>query len=233
MKYATVLLVFFFLISSPVTGQKNHTVTVKAGTRVVDYFSQSEQYRYPEFTQGKVSLIDGRFIDTKLNYCILAGEMQFLESKDTMFITNGKNIRYIQIMQDTFFYDNGYLEAISGHYPAIMAVKQYVTITDIKKEGPLGTRSSTSSTQSYSTIHGEGHLWYNEMVRLEDIVLSKKTDYYIGNSTSRFYLYTRKNLLKLFPQDKATIEAYLKNKDVDFKVKEDLIQLTEFLQEMK
>lgn len=223
----------FSLLFANLGAQDHKTITVKAGTRVTDYFAQNEQYRYPEFTQGKVLFRDQTLTVTKLNYSFLAGEIQFLASGDTMAIADEKKIRYVQIMLDTFYFDNGYLEKITGQDPVIMAVKQYVKIADIKKEGPMGTRSSASSVQTYSGILDQGHGMNLNLVLQEDIVLSRNNDFYIGNTRDGFLFYNKSNVLKLYPQHKSAIKNHLKTNPVDFKVKEDLIKLTEFLAKLK
>jgi hypothetical protein len=233
MKDITFLIVALFILTVPLAGQEHQTITVKAGTRVIDYFPFSEQYRYPEFIQGKVMFKNGNYTITKLNYCILQGEMQFIQSKDTLAIANAKDVSFVQIMLDTFYYDNGYLEVLSGHDPVIMAVKQYVKLSDVQKEGAYGTRSSTSAVQTYSGIYDQGSLSNNKLVRQEDLVLSRNTDYYIGNSKNGFLTYKKSNVLKLFPLYKSALEDYLKKNAIDFKAKEDLLQLTKFLQDIK
>jgi hypothetical protein len=155
--------------------------------------------------------------------------MQFLASGDTMAIANEKNIKYVQIMLDTFYFDNGYLETIAGHDPVIMAVKRYVKLADIKKEGPMGTRSSTSSAQTWGTVIDQGHLKNANLVVQEDLVLSKNADYYIGNTASGFVSYKKSNVLNLYPRQKKAIEEFLKKNKVNFKAKDDLVKLTDFI----
>lgn len=229
MKKIAVSLFSLFLIAAVLNGQDHKTVTVKAGTRINDYFTQSEQYRYPEFTQGMVVFKDGTATVTKLNYSILVGEMQFLASGDTMAIANEKNIKFVQIMLDTFYFDNGYLEAIAGRHPAILAEKQYVKLADIKREGPMGTRSSTSSAQTWGTVIDQGHLKNSKLVVQEDLVLSKNTDYFIGNGTDGFIPCKKSNVLKLYAKQKKAIDDFVKKNKVNFKAKEDLVKLTEFI----
>jgi hypothetical protein len=232
MKKITVTIFTLFLLTVMLSGQVHKTITVKAGTRIVDYFAQDEMYRYPEFTQGKISFKDGTATVTKLNYSILVGEMQFIASGDTMAVANEKDIRYVQIMLDTFYYDNGYLEVIAGHDPVLMAVKRYVKVADIKKEGPMGTRSSGTGAQTYSGIYDIGIMSNHSLVMQEDLVLSQNTDYYIGNAAAGFLVYKKNNVKKLFPKHKSAIEKYLKTNAVDFNVKEDLVKLTEFLKQL-
>ena len=146
-----------------------------------------------------------------------------------MAIANEKTILYIQIMLDTFYYDNGYLEALAGRHPLVMAVKQYVKLADTRKEGPMGTRSSASAAQSYGVLLDQGHLKNSNLVVQEDIVLSRNNDLYIGNAANGFLPYKKGNVLKMFPKRKKDIDNYLKSNAIDFRDRASLVKLTGYL----
>jgi hypothetical protein len=230
MKNIVLLFVSFFLIVSSLTGQERTTITVKAGTRVIDYFPFNERYRYPQFIQGKVMFNNDNFTVTKLNYSILYSEMHFIQARDTLSISNVKDIRYVQIMQDTFYYDDGFHEVLGGHDPAIMTIKKYVKLSDRTKEGAYGTRTSTGAVQSYSGIYDQGGRSNYNLILQEDYVFTRIADYYIGNTRDGFVFYKKNNLLKLFPDHKSEIEDYLKKNDIDFKSGDDLKKLTSFVE---
>jgi hypothetical protein len=229
MKVILIFIFSLFLLSFALTAQEQKTITIKAGTRIIDYFPFIEQYRYPEFLDGKVLFKNSTFTAVKLNYNILLGEMQFIQKKDTLSIANVKDIDYVEIARDTFYYDNGYLEVLTGHDPVIMTVKQYVKFLDVKREAAYGT-SSIAAIDSYSSMFGASGTTVHKLILKEDIVLSRNTDYYIGSKKNSFFPYRKKNLLKFFPQYKTIIESYLKKNRVDFKAKDDLFRLTAFLQ---
>jgi hypothetical protein len=233
MKVIAVSILFIFMVALPMLGQERRTIIVKAGTRVIDYFSFNEEYRYPEFIKGKVVFKNGSNTLAKLNYNILHGDMQFIQLNDTLAIANVKDISFVQIMQDTFYYDNGYLEVLAGKNPAIMSVKNYVKFSDRIKVGAYGSRSATSAIQTYSSINNPGDVDIYKLIPQEDLVFTRITNYYIGNSKDGFRLYRRNNVLKLIPQHKSEIEEYLKKKAVNFKIREDLLRLTKFIQEIR
>ncbi len=230
MKNTVLLFGSLFLIVSSLTGQERTTITVKAGTRIIDYFPFNERYRYPQFIQGKVMFNNDNYTVTKLNYSILHGEMHFIQAKDTLSISNVKDIRYVQIMQDTFFYDDGFHEVLGGHDPAIMTIKQYVKLSDKTKEGAYGTRTSTGAVQSYSGIYDQGGRTNYNLILQEDYIFTRIADYYIGNTRDGFVLYKKNNLLKLFPDHKSEIEDYLKKNKIDFKSRDDLKKVTSFVE---
>jgi hypothetical protein len=229
MKNNFLLVMFLSLPAFSLSGQEQTAITVKAGTKVLDYFTFNERYRYPEFIQGKVVFKNGNFTITKLNYSILYGEMHFIQAKDTLAVGNAKNIRYVQIMQDTFYWDNGYLEVLAGHDPANMCVKHFIKLSDVLKEGAYGTRTSTGSVQTYGSVYDAGGRANYELILQEDMVFTRIKDYYIGNTRDGFLAYKQNNVLKLLPQYKSAIEEFLKTNDISFKSREDLIKLTDFI----
>lgn len=230
MKKSAYIILCCFLFCASFKSQAQNIITVKAGTRVIDYFPFTERYRYPEFMTGMVTFKDNTSITARLNYNILTGEVQFIQKNDTLSITNTKAIDNVRILTDTFYYDNGYLEIVAGRDPAFMAIKQYIKLVDVKKEGALGTRNSTTNSQTVDYIFN-GTMF--NLICQEDLVLSKKTDYYLGNKSNGFFYYNKKNVLKLFPQKKSAIENYIKHNGVNFRDKEDLLHLTGFLQGIK
>jgi len=227
----TIPVIFFFLFTSInfLAAQKNEIITVKPGTRIADYFPLEERFRYPEFMNGKVVLKNKKSNSAKLNYNILAGEMQFIQGRDTLSISNLTGIDYVEIAADTFYCDNGFLEVVTGQDPAIMAVKQYVKIVDTRKVGAYGSKNSTSAVETYGNYFKSRNY---EIVVNEELVLSKETEYYIGNTLNGFVLYRKNTLLKLFPRYKSDINNYINSNLVDFKDIDDLIKLTGFLQEI-
>jgi len=229
MKAIPTFILALFLINFALPAQVKKTITIKAGTRIIDYFPFNERYRYTEFLDGKVLFKDSTFFAAKLNYNILLGEMQYIPKKDTFAFANPKEIDYVEIGQDTFYYDNGYLEVLYGHDPAIMTVKQYIKFVDFTKEAGYGMQSSTGGINSYSSMFGASGTTVQKLNLKEDIVLTRNTEYYLGNNKNGFLLYRKKTLLKSFPQYKTTIESYLKENHINFKAKDDLLKLTVFL----
>lgn len=229
MKALSVIIFLLFTVSNYLTAQKSEIITVKPGTKIADYFPVEERFRYSEFKTGKVVLKNKKSNSALLNYNMLAGEMQFIQGSDTLSISNLSNIDYIKIDSNMFYCDNGFLEVVSGQDPAIMAVKQFVKIIDTRKVGAYGSKNSTSAVETYANFFRSRN--YDIIVN-EEIVLSKETEYYIGNTLNGFVLFRKNYLLKLFPRYKSDINTYLNTNQIDFKNNDDLIKLSNFLQEI-
>ena len=227
MKKVFVLVFQIVLINISLFSQKYEPVTVKAGMKVVDCFPFNERYRYMKFLSGRIQLINGVSADKMLNYDFLTGEIEFLKGKDTLAITNGKDIRHLVIEADTFYFYRGmYLELIEGGALKI-ALRQYIKLKETQKKDSYGTASSGSATTSYGSLPVGGD--FHMLVANEDMVFQRTLEYYISDPDGGFDLYNKKNVLHLYPQHEKAIKDFLKSNKIDFDKRDDLIRLADYL----
>ena len=217
-----------FLITC-LSAQNNKPFRVLAGTRVEDCIPFREMYRFPEFKDGQVFMINGATVTTKFNYNLLLNEMQYLKLTDTLSIANNNEVRLIAIEGDTFYFDKGYLEQIYSHTIKV-AIKQYFKLKEIQKKDSYGIAGSNSATDSYSSIIADGQSY--KLISSHDRVYQKVIEYYIATASGGFVPFTKKKVTQLFPQNKKAIEAYLKSNRVDFDSREDLIRFSEYLSDL-
>ena len=148
-----------------------------------------------------------------------------------MVIINESKIDFVEIMEDTFYYDNGFLEVVEGKN-ILMAMKQYVKMSNIERPGALGSRPSGIQAVSYSELYvHKGRKLHLKVP--DDIVLSANTDFYIGTKSEGFTLYKKKRVMQLFPDHNTLIENFINEQNINFKDKEKLILLTDYLQTLK
>jgi hypothetical protein len=230
MKKIEVLFCMILAINLSLSAQKDELITVKAGTRILDYFPLAERYLYPEFAAGKVFFNTGTINTTRLNYNFLSGEMEFLQSRDTLSIYRKKDIKLIVIARDTFFFDNGYLRQISGGAVKV-CLKQYIKLKEVLKKDSYGTSSSGGASVSYGSLPADGKFYM--LTANEDMVFQKVREYYLSTPASGFVSFRKKNVMQLYPQHEGEIKTFLKSNDVDFDSQEDLIKLSGFLSGLK
>src|SRR6185295_907979 len=97
------------------SAQDSIYVTIKTGQSVKDVLTPADIYHYPQFTNAKVFLRDGSKAATKMNYNRLYSQMLFINPKgDTLALADEKNIKFIVIDKDTFYFGEGYLRLISN-----------------------------------------------------------------------------------------------------------------------
>ena len=221
-----ILFKVFFLITTLSFSQKNETILVKAGTSLLDYFSFSERYLYPEFTKGKAFMKSGVYSERNFNYNFLSGEIDYLQDSDTLSISNKKDIKFVKILEDSFYYNRGYIMLIRNNFPKI-GIKDYVEFKGVEKKDPYGTSSSGSSTTSYNTLPTDVN--YFKLKANQDMVFERSKTYYISATDNDFILFNKKNVIQLFPDKKAKIKTFIKSNKISFRDDKDLIKLADYI----
>jgi len=231
---ALLLLLFFIMMGyTDLSAQDSTFITIRTGEKVTDVLTTADIYNYPQFTNGKVFFRDGTKGVGKMNYSRLYGQMLFITAKnDTLALADEKNIKYIVIEQDTFYYYEGYMRLIADNGDVKLAEKQIWVMADIRKIGTHGRATTTVAVTSFSTYtDNRDAAKSKDLIMNEDIVLRKDTHYYFGDKYSLFVPASKKGLLQLFPKEQQSIENYLKENKINFNKKEDIEKLYQFLKQ--
>jgi hypothetical protein len=226
MKKIVLLIVPAILLNLCLSAQKQEVIVVKAGTKLLDYFTVKERYLYSEFTPGKILLLNGNYSVKKLNYNFLAGEIEFIDKTDTLSIANKRDIKLISVAQDTFHYDKGYIEQIRSNYPKV-GLKQFIELKEIQTKDTYGVSSTGGASTTYSSLPVDGSFY--KLVANKDMLFKKTIQYYISTKDSGFQFFNRKTVLALFPENEDKIREYLKANRIKFDSREDLLRLADFL----
>jgi hypothetical protein len=213
---------------STLSAQNGKKVLVKAGTKVVDYYSHDERFRYFKFQPGQVLLKNGQSVELNLNYDILFGEMVFVQNNDTMAISKKKDIKYIAL-QDTFYYDNGYIESMTSVSPKI-GVRKFVKLSSIIKKGAYGTNARAGSVDTFNSISAEGNTF--DLIPDEDIELKTLYLYYIMKPDGDFVELNKKNLSQLYPEKSEAIKTYIKSNKLSLDSGDDLLKLAAYIRSL-
>lgn len=219
----------FFILFTGSKAQNDDYILVKAGEKVEDYIPFENRYQYAEFIQGRILFRNGKTANPTLNYNILTSEMEYIERGDTLSIAHPETILIISIASDTFYYDQGYLKLIfSGRIKVVR--KQYFELTKVLKKDSYGSGESNAATDSYSAIETSQAKY--KLVTNTDRMFKKKTLYFIANQTLNFAPFTKKNIIRMFPQSEKLIQNYIKTEDIRFNKESDLLKLSIFLESL-
>ena len=219
------VLIIFFILNQNLLAQKKTVVTVKAGTKITDYFSASEIYLYPEFTEGACFLTNGQTIPGQFNYNLLSGEMDFVKAKDTLAISNKEQIKYITVAKDTFYYADLCMQLIKGNGLKVFYT-QKIEFVDRQKNGALGTSGRSFTINSYDNMQ-IGKCSYNFKSDV-DVIFRKKNEffYFAGN---KYVLLNKRNAEKILPEKQDLVKKYLKTNRIDFELKNDVLKFADFI----
>ncbi len=229
MKNILFLIFTWVVCSLNVSAQTSQPIRVKAGEDLYEKLAK-EIYLYPKFILGTVVFRDGKESQANFNFNMLNGEMQFVDPKgDTLSIANELTIKYISVALDSFFYNEGYLQLVSGNNAAKLARKQLIKVVDKQKIGAYDQPSSAGSITSYSSISND--LRTIQLNIKQDVIMAKQTTFYIGDKYNNFLRASKKNLLKAFSKKETVLNNYLKENNVDFNKEEDLTKLIALLKD--
>jgi len=207
---------------------QDSTIIFKAGTSFNESVPITVLYEYPQFVNGKVFFIPGDSSAGRLNYNRLVDQMQFIDLKgDTLNIAYAGTIKFIRINNDLFYYDNGYLKLIKDNNTIKLAAKQTLRVSGKNKIGAYNMASPGSAIDSYGSLTDQKVIY--KLSPREDIILKRKTEYYLGDKYNHFVLANKKNLLRLYSKQEGTVNTYLKEYNVDFTNLEDLEKLIQYL----
>lgn len=209
--------------------QPKKTFIVNAGQKVVDAVPASELYSHPEFTLGTVRLKDASEALVKLNYNSVFGEVQYIDPKngDTLSLAEEKNIRFVAIEKDTFYFDEVWLQVVSGSAVLKLAKKRMLEMTNKEKLGAMEV-PGFGAIETFTKFTGSQHM--KDLVAKEKLTFSEHVSYYFGDHFNHFAKATKRGLLKMYRKNEKDLEKWLDENKIDFSNEDDLKKLFTYLQ---
>ena len=225
------LLAVLFTYGLCINAQSRKSFSVNPGKKIVEEIPITEIYKYAEFKLGEVSLKNGTAADVKLNYNSVFGEMQYIDPKngDTLSLAEEKNIRFIAVERDTFYFDDGWLELIGGTPTVKIARKKLLEITNREKIGAMGI-PGFAAIETYNKFTGSQHM--RDLVAMEKLVFTEHISYYFGDQFNHFARTNRKGLLKLYGDSNEKIDKWISENKIDLSNEDDLKKLSVYLQSL-
>ena len=228
-----ILLVLLILICTNLNAQNSDkTLRVKNGSDIRKTIPVRDRYLYEEFKEGKVYFRNGNTSKSPLNYSLFHREIQFISpTKDTLLLGDNDFISKIIIQSDTFYFDrsHGHIQKIGNYGKVKLGKQQMLLIMGNEKYAGYNEYSGTAAVSNFSNFSNRN----GELMQLESnvkLIVRRKSDYFLIDQNFRFALPNRANFLKLFPEKRRDITAYLKENETDFLNENDIVKLLEFCQ---
>lgn len=214
--------------------QSPDIIRIKGGVGGEKAVPFASRYRYNQFRPGRILYVDGTTAAARLNYNILLGEMQFIDSRgDTLALTDEPVVRLIGVDQDAFCYDRakGYLELLADYNGVKLAAKQGLRMAKPEKQGGYGQSSGSSAITTYQ-FYSSGSTSMNRLDGQGDVILIKDKIYFIVDQNNRSYPLNKASVLKVFGKHREQVTAYLASESVDFRQEEALKKLLKYCSEL-
>ncbi|HEX2607364.1 MAG TPA: hypothetical protein VHK91_08295 [Flavisolibacter sp.] len=214
----------FLLSSYIVIAQK--TYKVEAGEAFADIIPKNEIVKYSSFTDGVVTMKNGKKATAKLNYHYLFGEIEFINQKDTLSLDNENAIENVAIGTDSFIYNNGYLQLIRKGKDHSLVKKEGLILTDkLKENGGFG-KMNASYGQALRSISSRNAL--KQLIANETLVFTQVKEFLLIDSKSDLWTANKKNFLKLYPGKKKELENFIDTNNITFNKEEDLLRVFQY-----
>jgi hypothetical protein len=175
---------------------------------------RNEIYYFPQFQEGTIIYQTGFKLNQtlKLNYNIYHERMEFIgEAGDTLGVEANKEIKLIEIGSHLFYHDykSGFYEILTTSSVSLAVQPKFRLGKTEGNDGPLAfeTRGAPMACDRF---------YY------------KRMSYFFIDVNDRVFEASKASVLKLFPEYKSDIRAYLIEKPVDFTRQEDMIRLTNY-----
>jgi len=221
--------IFLLLFAKLNYAQDSSTFIIKEDQLAADFITPEKIYKYPKFSRGKIIFRDKTTTEALLNYNYLISEIEFIgPQQDTLAIASHQipTIQRILVNKDTFYYNEGYLQQVLQTPLGILAKRQSLLIIKVEKLGAYDMPTNTTKTESPVVFRDYFGSTINPHLRVrENITMTYRTEYFIGDRFLYFLQANKKNFLNIYPSRRKAINTYLKENTVDFKNLNDLIKM--------
>lgn len=215
---------------------------IKKGEVAVNVIPYEEQYRFPQFQEGKVTFFNNEVVHASMNYNHLYGEIHFLNDKgDTLSIGNGPKIRHVEMGENRFWMavKDGIMEEKWAYPEVKLAKKQELVLIS----GNIFPFEQSHISTGDPAIHGSGPSgdatgdFYSKTMEYKDVytrpatdkmVISEQISYFFIDRHNHFYPAKSGSIYKIFSRNKDAVKKYVDDYKIDFKKEEDLKMLLEF-----
>jgi len=195
---------------------------------------KESQYIFDEFVDGRVQFKNGTFTVGKMNYNVLLGVMQFMDTgtNDVLSLSNIDQINSVTIKGRRFIpakVKEEFMEVmISG--PISFGVRYKGDAISISKEGAYGSVSTAvGGTTSYS-VYSPGDNVLNQNLAIKEQIAVKLFSFcYLIKDGKPVAIKGAKTFLNTYPKDKtAAINSFVNEHKLNFNSLDGLIELVRY-----
>ncbi len=193
------------------------------------------QFLFPEFAEGTVIMKDGKVFTTQLNYN-MAEEIMISELNGVYRSANDLRNFDTILLQDRVFVpgEKAFLEVLAtGPIPFFLQHKCYV-VAGGSSIG-YGMKSKSAIPTAHRRLELGDYEFGREFVNIDlpaDVDITPASACWIQKSNELEKISSKRQFLKLFPDEEAQLKDFIERENTNFKLREDLIRLGNYLNEI-
>jgi hypothetical protein len=185
------------------------------------------QFLFGKFSPGTVKMKAGNKYTTNLNYNMVEEEMIFEQKGNYMALSDIRNIDTV-LIQNRAFVPVGevFYEVISsGKAPFFIQHKS--KYSEVGTPTAYGMTSPTNSSIKVNSVRNANT--YRSIEVPENVTISPANVNWVSKDGVMNKFSGEKNFLRLFPGKESELKAFIKANKTNFKTREDLVKLGDYL----
>lgn len=217
------------LLSFDVAVQELQKIKVNATTQETSSTVRKKAYRFPAFMNGKVVFRDGTSAFGQFNYNVFSGQVEFIDSRDTLALDELHLVKSISMGEELFFYNErgkSLLRLLEEYESTKLLVEEKYELSNIKSKGALGLEKSSLAPNSSGQYYDNGTL--ENLNTNETLEFAVKSSYYFTDHNNRFVSARKGKILRLYSDHRAEIKEYIKNDKLKLRKERDLKLLLQY-----
>lgn len=174
---------------------------------------------------------DGRKLTAIINYNMVDEEMIFDQKGVYMALDKPQEIDTVYIQNRRFIpVEKAFYEVVTSGGPVTLFIQHKSRYAPVGSNTAYGLKTQTLGPSSVQSINVGNQVRHIDVP--ENVTVSPATLYWakINGTMNKFT--TEKQFLKLFPGAEDKLKEFIKNSKLDIKVREDLIKLGNFCNEL-
>ena len=230
MKRTTLLSVVAAIVCLQSVAQESVSAKVtRTGNDVSIQTNKNYVLLYNEAIKGNITFKDKSFAKAPLNINLLTNEILFVNDKNELLpIDNQDQVLFASIGKDIFFNTNkGLVQVVANINEIKLGILRQFKPINKETTGAYGIPSTTSSVTQVSSIVGS----QSSMPTFTQLSVNQKVDlgysevFYLIKDDKFHSISNEKQFSKVFKHDKADLEKYIKNENIDLKNRDDVLKL--------
>ena len=182
---------------------------------------------FEDYSEGVVLMKNGSRVSAHLNYDAANRNMMYKDRDIEMILTGSAQIDTIYIGKYKFIpFGESYIEVIRLSN-GLMGINWLLKNVSQGHIGAYGV-TTQAKVETLNTVAWNDYYGVNENQHTEVFKLANNNEYSIFRNGNPVTFKTKRNLLKLFPEEKSVIERFMKENKTDMKKTEDVINLINF-----
>ena len=224
MKKAVILLIILSISVQMFAQMK--TVFIENNRAVNDTIFNKKMFFFDDFVDSRITMKDGSTYSAKINIVTIYQYVVMIEKGDTVTTSMERDIASIRGGGALVYKMDGiYHEIIGSNATVLLALTKMINFEGEKLTGAYGGSNETSSISKVSRENlnsRDGWAWADGN-RVEMRYQYKEQLFLVvGNKR---YVVTKKNFERLFPQQKANIQMFIDDNNIDMSNNDDVIAL--------